>query len=82
MGKKDAAEIMLPVLYQGRVDELGTMCEVFITCREYARKGMTAGASPEEVRSAEEEGMLADEVLKLIRKQEYRSIEEVLKRCQ
>lgn len=84
MNKEEMAGKMLDLLYAGRVDEVGTICEVIITCRDQAKEDRLLNISssmytPEEAAIVINGGDLAQEVLELLRQEDLCAVEDVLR---
>ena len=83
MNKKELASKMLRDLYEGRVDEVGTICEAIIACRDQVKKDREHNISSsiytlEEANIVMSGGELAEKVLELLQKEDLDGIEAVL----
>ncbi|MEK7494217.1 MAG: hypothetical protein AAB630_03625 [Patescibacteria group bacterium] len=83
MNKVEIAETMLRDLREGRVDDLGTICEAFIACRKHVEEDRARDTPPsmytlEEANIAISGGELAQEVLDLLQKEDLDGIKTVL----
>lgn len=86
MNREEMAGKMLEFLYAGRVDEVGTICEAIIACREQVKEDRLPNRSsrmytPEESVIVMNGGELAEEVLELLRREDLYAVEMALRAC-
>lgn len=85
MNKEEIASILLHYLYDGRVYDIGLVCDIFITCRnnvirDRAENTVSGLYAPEEAEIVIGGGELAQEVYDLLQKEDLNGIETVLRR--
>ena len=84
MNRKEMAGKMLEFLRAGRVDEVGTICEAIIACRNQVKEDRLLNRSScvytlEEADIVMSGGDLADEVFMLLQKEDLPGVEAVLR---